>query len=52
MTAPWPRPDAVSVLRPDLAAYYAIRRVQPERRDRVAPTPGVLAQLARDGRSL
>ena len=51
MNAPWPRPREGRQLRPDLAAYYAIRRVSPDRLDRVdPPTLGVLAELARDGR--
>lgn len=51
MNAPWPRPrEKRSGLRPDLAAYYAIRRVNPDRLDRInAPTLGVLAELARYG---
>lgn len=51
MNAPWPRPREVRQLRPDLAAYYAIRRVGPDRLDRIdPPTLGVLAELARHGR--
>ncbi len=52
MNAPWPRPREMRDLRPDLAAYYAINRVNPDRLDRVdAPTLGILAELARHGRS-
>jgi hypothetical protein len=52
MSAPWPTPRDAKALRPDLAAYYAIRRVHPDRLDRVdIPTLGVLAELARHGRS-
>lgn len=51
MNAPWPRPREERPLRPDLAAYFAIQRVQPDRLDRIdAPTLGVLAELARHGR--
>jgi hypothetical protein len=51
MSVPWPRPREVRQLRPDLAAYYAIRRAGPDRLDRIdSPTLGVLAELARHGR--
>jgi hypothetical protein len=51
MNVPWPALRAARRLRPDLAAYYAIRRANPDRLDRVdPPTLGVLAELARHGR--
>ncbi|MBN8814378.1 MAG: hypothetical protein J0J06_02900 [Sphingomonas sp.] len=52
MSAHLPRArEKECALRPDLAAYYALRRVHPDRLDRVdAPTLGVLAELARHGR--
>jgi hypothetical protein len=53
MNAFWPRQreESQPSLRPDLAAYYAVQRVKPDRLDRVAaPTLGVLAELARHGR--
>ena len=50
MTPPFPRPREERRLRPDLAAYYAIRQANADRLDRIdTPTRGVLAELARYG---
>lgn len=51
MSTPAPLQPCASTLRPDLSAYFIIRRVFPTPRERIeAPTRGVLAELARYGR--
>jgi hypothetical protein len=51
MSAPAPLQPCVSTLRPELSAYFAIRRVFPTPLERIdAPTRGILAELARHGR--
>lgn len=51
MSAPPPLQPCATALRPELSAYFAIKRVFPTPIERIdTPTRGVLAELARHGR--
>ncbi|MFA5964235.1 MAG: hypothetical protein WC804_09480 [Sphingomonas sp.] len=51
MSASAPRSPCPNVLRPDLSAYFVIRRARPATPARIEPpVRGILAELARYGR--